>query len=156
METLREDKEQTEMENIAVTPTDSSEVRTNLADTLTVAETKLDTSELPEGTENVALVSDTEKKENLLQQTEQGVTNADFQTDTKTTPGTVMVPSGEEVIHMDTEEPLTDVVVIGGDSKSEDSTNVQSELTSEDSSLIQEAAQLGKSFIVHILSHTCL
>ncbi|CAB3994118.1 partial [Paramuricea clavata] len=137
MEPLREDSELTEI------PMQSLEAGASLADTSTtmtntpgdntstVVETNMDTttSELPEGT--MSSLTDIENQEGLQQQTEQGVSNAGFQTDTETTPE-------------DTEEPLTDVVVIAGDNKSQHSTNVpsESELTSEDSALIQEATQL--------------
>jgi hypothetical protein len=148
MEPLREDAEHSEI------PMQSLKAGASLADTSTtttntpgdnmstVVETNMDTtaSELPEGT--VSSLPDIENQEGLSQQTEQGVSNAGFQTDTETTPE-------------DTEEPLTDVVVIAGDNKSQHSTNVpsESELTSEDSALIQEATQLGKALLatLHIV-----
>ena len=142
METVEENAEHVEMENTADSSgTSQNDSNTGLttsvpSGTSSVVGTNMDASEMAQGTESAALITGTDNEDTLLQQTEQGLTNAGFQTETG------LVPSEEEVIDVNSEEQLTDVVVIPGDSKTGD--NAQSELTSEDSSLIQEAVKLGK------------
>ncbi|XP_028404973.1 uncharacterized protein LOC114527499 isoform X2 [Dendronephthya gigantea] len=98
----------------------------------TVVETDTTESALHED-EEVSLLFDTGNQETS---SSPGVFNEGFQEGTESS-----LVSGQEATHVDTEEPLTDVVVVGGDSMSRGNPTVLSEPTAEPSST-QESQQV--------------
>ena len=149
MESLREDVETSENPEQSRIPADNSTTTSATSSDLTketstsaIVDTNIDGTsfELPEA--SVSLLSNMETQEGLEQQTEAGVSNAGFLTDTESATGTTVDQSGQDAIGVDAEEPLTNVVVATGDIKPD------SELTGEDSTLVQEATLLGNALIV--------
>lgn len=148
MESLREDAETGQ----STTPVDNNTAAVSATsgidrNTSTIADSNMDGAPLDLPEASVSLLSNTKTEESPAQPTEPGVSNAGFLTDAESTTGTVIADqSGQDAVNVDTES----VVVATADSKTQDSASVlpDSELTVEDSALVQEAALLGNALIL--------
>ena len=148
MEPLREDAETresaTSVDNSSAAVLGTSSIDSN---TSTIADSNMGGAPLDLAEASVSLLSNTEAEESPAQPSEPGVSNAGFLTDAESTTGTVIADQlGQDAINVDTEG----VVVATADSETQDSAGVlpHSELTAEDSALVQEAALLGKALIL--------
>ena len=145
MEPLREDTEH-ELTTIKTNQDDNSGTSTNDGNTemtTPMTETPItDDINTPSEISQPNVSALQESEESLTQETPQGLTNAGFQEDVETTVETVSIPPGKDGIPVETEEPLTDVIVVTEDSKAE------TQVTAEDSAIIQEAVQLGKTLVI--------